>query len=125
MHNPHADKYTFKEAFIERYSSLTDWETFKDYSTRFLRKSIRVNELKISVEDLRKRLEKDWTLEPVKWCREGFFIEGERRDVGNLIEHSLGYFYAQEAASMIPPLALEPKPSIAPVNTYGLFSNNL
>jgi len=26
-----------------------------------------------------------------------------------LIEHPLGYFYAQEAASMIPPLVLEPK----------------
>ena len=27
-----------------------------------------------------------------------------------MIEHSLGYFYTQEAASMIPPIVLDPKP---------------
>ena len=79
----------------------------------FLRRSIRVNTLKISIKELKERLEKKWNLEQVPWCREGFWIEHgkkERRDVGNLIEHSLGYFYLQEAASMIPPIVLEPKP---------------
>jgi len=79
----------------------------------FLRRSIRVNTLKISVEELKKRLEKNWALEQIPWCSEGFWIEHvkkERRDIGNLIEHSLGYFYTQEAASMIPPIVLEPKP---------------
>ena len=50
--------------------------------------------------------------EQIPWCKEGFYIEHikkERRDIGNLIEHSLGYFYTQEAASMIPPLVLEPE----------------
>ena len=28
--------------------------------------------------------------------------------MGNLLEHSLGYFYIQEAASMIPPVILNP-----------------
>lgn len=107
-----AQKYVFKEKFIERYSKLTDWETFKKYSLSFLRKSIRVNTLKISAEECIKRLEKDWNLEPVLWCKEGFFIEhkGGRLDVGNTIEHTLGYYYVQEAASMIPPVVLDPKP---------------
>ena len=64
--------------------------------------------------ELKQRLENKWNLEQVPWCREGFWIEHskkERRDIGNLIEHSLGYFYTQEAASMIPPIVLEPKPS--------------
>ncbi len=105
---------TFKPKFIERYSKLTNWEEFKKVSLTFLRRSIRVNTLKISIKELKERLEKNWTLEQIPWCREGFWIEHsqkERRDIGNLIEHSLGYFYTQEAASMIPPIILEPKPN--------------
>jgi len=107
------NEIVFKPRFIERYSKLTDWELFKQCSLSFLRRSIRVNTLKISVEELKKRLEKNWALEQIPWCSEGFWIEHvkkERRDIGNLIEHSLGYFYTQEAASMIPPIVLEPKP---------------
>jgi NOL1/NOP2/sun family putative RNA methylase len=103
----------FKPKFIEHYSKLTNFEEFKRYSLSFLRRSVRVNTIKISVNNLKKRLEKDWKLEQVPWCKEGFWIEHkkkERRDAGNLIEHALGYFYIQEAASMIPPLVLEPTP---------------
>ena len=107
-----AGKYVFKEKFVERYTKLTDWETFKKYTLSFLRKSIRINTLKINVEECLARLEKDWNLEPIPWCKEGFFIEhkGGRLDVGNTIEHVLGYYYVQEAASMIPPVALDPQP---------------
>lgn len=103
----------FKEAFIERFSKLTDWEAFKHYSTSWLRRAIRVNTLKISVKDVQKRLEADWKLTPIPWCKEAFWIEHkreDRRDIGNLLEHQLGYIYIQEAASMIPPIALNPKP---------------
>ncbi|MBT4541229.1 RsmB/NOP family class I SAM-dependent RNA methyltransferase [Candidatus Woesearchaeota archaeon] len=120
-----SEKIEFKEKFIERYSKLTDFEKFKEYSLEFLRRSIRVNTLKTSVAELKKSLEKNWLLEPIPWCKDGFWIEhkGEekedengnielvkRRDVGNIPEHQLGYFYIQEAASMIPPLVLQPKP---------------
>ena len=104
----------FKPKFIERYSKLTNFKEFKKYSLSFLRRSIRVNTLKIEINDLKKRLEKEWNLKQIPWCRDGFWIEHkkkERRDIGNLIEHSLGYFYIQEAASLIPPLVLEPKPN--------------
>ncbi|MFH0868325.1 MAG: NOL1/NOP2/sun family putative RNA methylase [Candidatus Woesearchaeota archaeon] len=109
---PNSEEIEFKEKFIERYEKLTNFEEFKKYSLSFLRRSIRVNTLKISIEDLKKRLEKTWNLEQIPWCNEGFYIEHikkERRDIGNLIEHSLGYFYTQEAASMIPPIVLEPE----------------
>ena len=109
---PDKEKIEFKDKFVERYKQLTDWGKFEKYSLSFLRRSIRVNTIKISINDLKKRLEKNWKLDQVPWCKEGFWIvhrKGERRDIGNLIEHSLGYFYTQEAASMIPPLVLEPK----------------
>lgn len=105
----------FKEAFIERYKQLTDFEAFKACSLTYLRRSIRVNTLKISVAELVARLEDQWQLTPIPWCKEGFWIENlgksgeKRRDVGNLVEHALGYIYLQEAASMIPPLVLDPQ----------------
>ena len=102
----------FKLKFIERYSKLTDWDKFKEYSLKFLRRSIRINTLKISVEECKKRLEKKWILTQIPWCREGFWLEHKegRRDIGNTIEHSIGYIYVQEAVSMIPPIVLNPKP---------------
>ncbi len=112
----HPDEIEFKQRFIERYSALTDFEAFKKISMTFLRRSIRVNTLKIGIAALKKRLENDWELTPVPWCKEGFWIDHKgrgddyRRDIGNLIEHSLGYIFIQEAASMIPPVVLDAKP---------------
>ena len=103
---------TFKPKFIEHFSKLTDFEAFKKASLTYPRKAIRVNTLKISVENLKKRLEHSWILTPIPWCDEGFWIEHKqgRRDVGNLVEHMLGYIYVQEAASMIPPAVLDVSP---------------
>ena len=96
----------FKGKFLEKYSQYTDIEKFKEYCLKPLRKSIRVNTLKINVNDLKNKL-KDYNLKQIPWCKEGFFIDGYA--IGNLKEHLLGYFYVQEAASMIPALILEPK----------------
>jgi len=111
--NPDIQKVVWKPAMIERYRQITDVDHLVKYSTQYLRKAIRVNTLKITVPALVKRLRGQWNLDPVPWCHEGFWIEhraGERTDIGNLLEHSLGYIYVQDPASMIPPLALAPKP---------------
>lgn len=116
------DNVQIKDKFIERYKELCilcdeDYDEFIKTSLSFLKRSIRVNTLKVSVDEVKKKLSKDWHLEPIPWCKEGFWIEhkgeGEekRRDVGNLVEHSIGYIYLQESVSMIPPLALNPKPN--------------
>lgn len=104
-----------KPGFIDRYQALLGprYEEFMKYSLSYITKSIRVNTLKITPQELVARLEKDWILTPVPWCPEGFFIEyrhGKRFDIGNLPEHQLGYFYVQDAASMIPPIVLDPQP---------------
>ncbi|TAL58214.1 MAG: tRNA methyltransferase, partial [Nanoarchaeota archaeon] len=101
-----------KPDFVSRYKELlgNNYEEFIQCSFSFLRRSLRVNTLKIDVENCKKRLEKNWKLRQVPWCKEGFWIESERRDIGNTVEHALGYIYVQEAASMIPPLVLEPQP---------------
>lgn len=110
---PNKDKIEWKEKFVERYSAMTDFEEFKKYSLAFPRKAIRVNTLKISVEELKNRLDNKWQLIQVPWCKEGFWIKNiddGRRDLGNLQEHALGYVYVQEASSMIPPVVLNPEP---------------
>jgi len=107
------DKIKFKDKFVERYSKLTDWEKFKEISLTYLRRSIRVNTLKCSVKECKERLNAiGWKLKQIPWCKEGFWVEHEtgRLDIGNTKEHLLGYYYVQEAASMIPPIVLDPKP---------------
>ncbi len=108
-----------KPKFESRYKELLGEENytkFIEYSLSFNRRAIRVNTLKISVEQLKKRLEISWNLTPVPWSRDSFWIEykkqgdEQRRDVGNLVEHSLGYFYVQDSASALPPIILDPKP---------------
>ena len=99
----------FKPKFIEKYEKITDIEKFMKFSLKEPRKSIRVNTIKISVSELKQKLEeKNFKLTQIPWCKEGFFITGNRTDLGNLLEHSLGYFYVQEASSMIPALILNP-----------------
>jgi len=109
---PSTKNIEFKKDFKERYSALTDWDKFREYSLSFLRRSIRINTLMTTVEKTRKSIEKKgWKLTSIPWCKEGFWISHpERRDVGNLLEYHLGKIYVQEAASMIPPLVLQPKP---------------
>lgn len=76
---------------------------------RPLRKSIRVNTLKISVDSFVQRAqEKGWSLQPIPWCNNGFWIEADESIVplGNTAEHMAGLFYIQEASSMMPVSAL-------------------
>jgi len=95
----------WKEKFLERYSALTDIDGFVGISEKPLRKSIRVNTIKTTVKEMKKR----FGLKPVPWCDLGFFIDG--KSIGNTLEHFLGYIYLQEAASMIPPVVLNPSSS--------------
>nr|WP_042623299.1 16S rRNA (cytosine(1407)-C(5))-methyltransferase RsmF [Citrobacter rodentium] len=77
---------------------------------RPLRRSIRVNTLKISVADfLALTASYGWSLTPVPWCAEGFWIAREDEEtlpLGSTAEHLSGLFYIQEASSMLPVAAL-------------------
>lgn len=108
---PNADEIVWKKEFIDRYEKLTDIEAFKHISLCFLRRSIRVNTLKTTVEEMKSILDKNgWKYEQIPWIDNAFYVNHDtRRDIGNITEHALGYFYVQEAVSMIPPIVLEPK----------------
>lgn len=66
--------------------------------------AIRFNPLKTSknFEDLL-HSKYSWTLEPLPYCSSGYrVITGAGPEVSSVLEHKLGMFYIQEAASMLP-----------------------
>ncbi|ENR8888300.1 16S rRNA (cytosine(1407)-C(5))-methyltransferase RsmF [Citrobacter koseri] len=104
----------FPDAFLtqmrEAMPSTLSFDDFLAACQRPLRRSIRVNTLKISVTDfLALTAPYGWSLTPVPWCEEGFWIErddDESLPLGSTAEHLSGLFYIQEASSMLPVAAL-------------------
>jgi NOL1/NOP2/sun family putative RNA methylase len=109
--------YEPKLKFLERMQELfQDEKDYQEYlrslQTRPL-KSIRCNTIKISSENLKNRLEKNysWSIrQPFRKYPEIFIIESQLTpgELGRALEHQLGYYYVQETASMLPILALNP-----------------
>ncbi|WP_070963455.1 16S rRNA (cytosine(1407)-C(5))-methyltransferase RsmF [Vibrio sonorensis] len=108
----HKNVYLPQE-FIEQIRAiLPSGEKIEDFIAacqRPLRKSIRVNTLKISVSEFSQvAKEKNWSLEAIPWCADGFWIDADESQapLGNTAEHMCGLFYIQEASSMVPVSAL-------------------
>lgn len=102
----------FKKDFLERMEKLlgNEIDEWKACLDKPIPKTVRVNTIKISKENLKKRLERKWKVEAIKGFDQAFIIkEHLPGELGNSIEHKLGYFYVQTLSSMMPPLALEPK----------------
>lgn len=109
-------KPELKELFRERMQKLLpnekDFEKYLKILDVLPVKSIRCNTLKISVKDLKTRLEKKgWKIsQPWKSGPEVMIVENDLMpgELGRSEEHLLGYYYIQELASMLPILALKP-----------------
>ncbi len=72
---------------------------------------IRVNTLKIDKEALIKRLtESGFELEEMDFYDDALKVTKSPQEIGRTLEHYMGYYYVQDAASMLPPLVLEPEP---------------
>jgi len=107
-----------KPLLAERMQELLpekrDFQNYLEILKKKPLKSIRCNTLKISPEKLKKKLEaKSWKIrQPFQTNPEIMIIENELLpgELGRSLEHMLGYYYVQEIASMLPILALEPKP---------------
>ena len=110
--------YEMKPLFKKRMQALLpdkkDWEKYNKIIHKKQANFIRCNTLKISPQNLFKKLSKKWNLEqPIPKHPEIMLINSELNpgELGKSIEHLLGYFYVQEISSMLPPLALNPKPN--------------
>ena len=116
--NPCFFMITPKPLFAERMRTLLpeekDFTSFMNIIHEYPRNYIRCNTLKISPSALKARLEeKNWKIKQVFSSHpEIMLIESalEPGALGKALEHLLGYYYVQEVSSMMPALALEPKP---------------
>lgn len=77
-----------------------------------LKRAVRVNTLKISLDDFKQYCaQKNWQLTPIAWCETGFWLQRPSEEertlpIGNTDLHLSGCMYVQEASSMLPPAAL-------------------
>ncbi len=109
--------YEPKAKFVDRISKLLrnkqDVDKFFETAKTRPNKAIRCNTLKISPEDLMKRLDSmGWEIEqPFSDYPEIMIVRSELLpgEIGKTKEHILGYYYVQEVTSMMPLIALNPK----------------
>jgi len=92
---------------VESYRPLltpAEYELLTSEVDQPLLPAVRLNPLKTGadfVEHLHSKY--GWTLEPLSYCPSGYrVITGRGPDVSSVLEHKLGMFYIQEAASMLP-----------------------
>ena len=106
--------YEPKEKFGKRMRELLDDDSdvneFFKVAKTLSRKSIRVNKLKIGVDELKDKLVgKGWEIRRLfDDYKEIMIIDSELEpgEIGKTREHLLGYYYVQEITSMMPIIAL-------------------
>lgn len=91
--------------FFEYHKKFGDeWiEKFLEYVNIPLRKSIRINTLKISPKEFFKKFPYKHT--KILWSENAYFID--ERKIGTKIEHAIGLCYSQEASAMVAVEALD------------------
>jgi NOL1/NOP2/sun family putative RNA methylase len=111
------EKYPPKADFVERVEKLIGKEDARKFFEICYTPTpdyIRCNTLKIKPDELKKRLESYGWKVTVPFEEYPEIMLAERfgpGELGNSKEHLLGYFYVQEVSSMLPMLALKPKPN--------------
>ncbi|MBI5148766.1 RsmB/NOP family class I SAM-dependent RNA methyltransferase [Candidatus Pacearchaeota archaeon] len=102
-----------KSQFQERIKLLMgeEAEQYFEYFRKPLQNFIRCNTLKISPEELKKKLEKKWQIiQPYHEYPEIILVKSGLMpgELGKAVEHLMGYYYIQDVSSMMPPIALDP-----------------
>ncbi len=97
--------------FLQKFQNLipaNEFDAFSDALDGNPVSGLRVNTLKISVEEFRKLNIFDLG-ENVPWCPQSFFLPGTQR-LGQHPFHAAGLYYLQDPSAMLPAQLLAPKP---------------
>ena len=100
---------------MARYQPLLDAENYRKLQAELLQPlppTMRINLLKHDPAVISERLQKlyDWKLTPIAYCPSGFRVDPGENSLSHTIEHRMGDFYIQEAASMLPAELFDVKP---------------
>jgi 16S rRNA (cytosine1407-C5)-methyltransferase len=95
------------EDTMMRYQPLLDPENYQKLQEELLKPlspTMRINLLKHDPAVISERLQQlyDWKLTPIAYCPSGFRVDPGETSLSTSIEHRMGDFYIQEAASMLP-----------------------
>lgn len=92
---------------LQRFSNIlteAEIQSILSIQEEALPTGIRINILKgdpnMAIEDLSSRY--GWQTEPVPFCENAWVIHGSEISPGKTIEHRMGQYYLQDAASMVP-----------------------
>jgi len=98
------------EEFLNKMNALLGAEEYRDFLSSFdmpRHYGLRVNTLKISIEEFRRI--SPFKLEPVPWARDGFYYpEGE--SPGRHPYYYAGLYYIQEPSAMLPGEVMDAQP---------------
>ncbi|QEK11755.1 NOL1/NOP2/sun family putative RNA methylase [Crassaminicella thermophila] len=97
------------EKFLDKMRELLkdEFELFLKSYDNIKFQGLRVNTLKISVEDFKKI--SPFKLRPIPWCKDGFYFEEGERPAKHPYYHA-GLYYIQEPSAMTPAEVLNPQP---------------
>jgi len=84
--------------------SVDQFDQLQQACARPLAPALRVNTLKINLDTVRSTwpIEYGWHVQPVPFCESGWQITGNAESLSRTIEHRTGFYYLQDAASMLP-----------------------
>ncbi|AFS78079.1 ribosomal RNA small subunit methyltransferase F [Gottschalkia acidurici 9a] len=99
------------DLFLSRMENLLqdEYKSFLETYQQNHLKGLRINTLKISVEDYLSM--SPFKLEQVPWIKEGFYIEEDELRPGKHPHYHCGLYYLQEPSAMIPVEVLDVKPN--------------
>jgi 16S rRNA (cytosine1407-C5)-methyltransferase len=105
---------------LQRYQPLLlpeEFECLLEELKQPLHSAIRVNLLKADAATAAPVWAErySWQLEPVPFCDEGFYVTAAQTLPSQTIEHKLGFYYIQDAASMLPVALFDLDPQAAPL----------
>jgi 16S rRNA (cytosine1407-C5)-methyltransferase len=95
------------EKSLARYRELLDPREFVllvEELEKPLFGGLRINPLKTRGNELKTWCDRyGWISEPVPFCPSGYRLVSRTTNPGNTLEHRMGFYYLQDAASMLPP----------------------
>ena len=106
-----ADKEALPEAFTARMRKLLgeEYAAFLNSYQNAKVQGLRFNPLKGKTEELASRYMGQFGLQPVAWCQEGYYYDGQTRP-GKSPCHEAGIYYIQEPSAMAVVSLLDPRP---------------